>query len=167
MFMQQQTSTSWKKQRAKILNFISRYNDKRIAIATFNSLRLLPIEQLTASEGEVPPATIVTMIDQKHLIGVAYFNNIEPKQCLIVVHPLARKKGVGEQLFTYLIKRYEHFRCYVAADNTSSLKLCFKSGLHAVALTKGPTGKPTLCFERSKEHVKEANWNLNPVLERQ
>ena len=149
MFMQQQTPTSWKKQRAKILNFISRYSDKRIAIETFNSLRLLPSEQLLDTKHEIAPATILTMENEKHLLGVVYFNNIEPKKCLIVVHPLARKKGVGEQLFTSLIKRYDKFRCSVAIDNVSSLKLCFKCGLHAVALTKGPTGKPTLCFERS------------------
>src|SRR5690606_26079142 len=143
MFMQQQTSTSWKKQRAKILNFISRYSDKRIAIETFNSLRLLPSEQLIDTDNEIAPATILTMVDQKRLLGVVYFNNVEPKQCLVVVHPSARNKGVGEQLFTSLINRYETFRCSVAIDNMSSLKLCFKCGLHAVALTKGPTGKPT------------------------
>jgi len=167
MFMQQQTQNSWKKQRAKILNFISRYSDKRIAIATFNSLRLLSSEQLLDGDQDVAPATILTMVDQKHLVGIAYFNNNEPKQCLIVVHPLARKKGVGEQLFTSLISRYKDFRCYVAIDNISSLKLCFKSGLHAVSLSKGPTGKPTLCFERSQEHVTEANRNSNPILERE
>ena len=166
MFMQQQTPNSWKKQRAKILNFISRYSDKRIAIATFNSLRLLSHDQLIASEHEVAPATILTMVDQKHLIGVAYFNNEEPKQCLIVVHPLSRNKGIGEQLFTSLIQRYNDFKCSVATDNVSSMKLCFNSGLHATGLSIGPTGKPTLCFERSMKHVTEANWNSNSVLER-
>jgi hypothetical protein len=32
----------------------------------------------------------------------------------------------------------------VAYDNIPSLKLCFRCGLTAFAMTKGPTGKPTL-----------------------
>lgn len=167
MFMHQQTPTSWKKQRAKVLNFISRYSEKRIAIATFNSLRLIETDQLSEAEQAPASATILTMVEQKHLIGVAYFNNNEPKQCLIVIHPLFRNKGVGEQLFTSLIHKYEQFKCYVATDNINSMKLCFKCGLHAVSISKGPTGKPTLCFERSQEHVTEANRHINPIFKRQ
>lgn len=166
MHIHQQTPTSWKKQRAKVLNFISRYSEKRIAIATFNSLRSIEANQLNDSEQEPASAAIFSMVEEKHLIGVAYFNNNEPKQCLIVIHPLFRGKGVGEQLFTSLINKYKDFRCYVALDNINSIKLCFKCGLHAISVTKGPTGKPTLCFERSKEHVTEANRHINPIFKR-
>ena len=161
--VQQHTPNSWYKQRAKILNFISRYSDKRITLATLNSLLQLHDEQLNSSNNSEPQAAVYTYIREGHLLGVAYYNEDGNGHCLIVVHPSARNQGIGVQLLQALIKQFQHFHCYVAIDNIPSLKLCFKSNLQANSMVKGPTGKMTLRFERSIAHENEAAGHLNAL----
>ncbi|HIW34995.1 MAG TPA: GNAT family N-acetyltransferase [Candidatus Paenibacillus intestinavium] len=158
------TSRSWNKQRAKILNFISHYGEKRITLATLQSLRALSDEQLNyQSSPDIVPASVVTFSDQGKLIGVGYAVGDGSGHCLIVVRPEDRKSGIGFQIMKELIDNLDCFSCHVAIDNISSLTLCFKNGLHAVSMFKGPTGKATLRFERSSVHGAATVRNTNTI----
>jgi hypothetical protein len=57
---------------------------------------------------------------------------------------LYRNRHTGTALLTAQLERLGHLECHVACDNIPSLKMCFNSGLAAVDLVTGPTGKPTL-----------------------
>ncbi|URN92822.1 MAG: GNAT family N-acetyltransferase [Candidatus Pristimantibacillus lignocellulolyticus] len=157
-------SRTWNKQRAKILNFISHYGEKRITLATLHSLRLLSDEQLNYQpSSDIVPASVVTFSDQGKLMGVGYAIGDGSGHCLIVVRPEARRNGVGFQIMKELINSLDHFSCQVAIDNVASLALCFKNGLHAVSMFKGPTGKATLRFERSSVHGAATVRNTNTI----
>lgn len=157
-------SLSWKKQRAKILNFITRFGEKRITLATLQSLRALSNEQLDPQNfSDIIPASVVIITEKGVLAGVGYAIDDGSGHCLIVVRPEARRHGIGFQLMQALIDSLEHFSCQVAIDNIASLALCFKHGLHAVSLIKGPTGKATLRFERSSIYGSSSIRNSNPV----
>lgn len=158
------TAHTWNKQRAKILNFITRYGDRRITLATLHSLRALTNEQLQSQPASnVVPATIITISEQGKLLGVGYAIADGSGHCLIVVREDARNQGIGSRIMQELIDSFEKFSCHVAIDNTASLSLCFKSGLHAVALFTGPTGKATLKFERSISNDISSIRNFNPI----
>ncbi|MCM3632531.1 MULTISPECIES: GNAT family N-acetyltransferase [Paenibacillus] len=157
------TSQSWKKHRARILNFITRYGEKKITLASLHSLRALSNEQLNVQVEHLPPASIVTYTEQGALLGVAYAIADGSGHCIVVVHPDARRRGIGSKLMEALIQSLPSFSCQVAIDNVASLALCFNNELHAVAMFKGPTGKSTLRFERRFMNASPNIRNSNPV----
>lgn len=158
------TAQTWNKQRAKILNFITRYGDRRITLATLHSLRALTNEQLQPGPASnVVPASIITISEQGKLMGVGYAIADGSGHCLIVVREDLRNQGIGSRIMQELIDSSEHFSCHVAIDNISSLALCFKNGLHAVMIFTGPTGKATLKFERSIHDDISSIRNFNPI----
>lgn len=155
---------SWNKQRARIMNFITRYGEKRITLATLHSLRALTNEQLENNPSKnIPQASIITYSEKGLLLGVGYTIADDSGHCLIVVREEARKSGIGNQIMKALIESIERFSCYVALDNIASLALCFKNQLHAVALIKGPTGKATLKFERSTSNGTSSVRNSDSI----
>lgn len=157
------TSQSWSKQRARILNFITRYGEKRITLAALHSLRALANEQLDPQVEQLPPASVVTYIEQGALLGVGYAIADGSGHCIVVVHSDARRRGIGSEIMENLIQSSPSFSCQVAIDNVASLALCFKNKLHAVAMFKGPTGKTTLRFERRSTHASTTIRNSNPI----
>jgi len=161
--LRQLTNQSWSKHRARILNFITRYGEKRITLAALHSLRALSNEQLNPQVENLPPASIVTYTEQGALLGVAYAIADGSGHCIVVVHPEARRRGIGSKLMKALIQALPAFSCQVAIDNLASLSLCFNNDLHAVAMFKGPTGKATLRFERRSMNASPNIRNSNPV----
>lgn len=161
--LRQLTSQSWNKNRARILNFITRYGEKRITLAALHSLRAISNEQLNAQVEKLPPASIVTYTEQGALLGVGYAIADGSGHCIVVVHPDARRRGIGSKLMEALIHSLPSFSCQVAIDNVASLALCFKNELHAVAMFKGPTGKSTLRFERRSINASNTIRNSNPI----
>ncbi|WP_374725897.1 GNAT family N-acetyltransferase [Paenibacillus sp. P22] len=67
--------------------------------------------------------------------------------CLVAVAPPLRGRGAGSLLLKRLQERWGHLSCRVAADNTASMKMCFRAGFAATSLQDGPTGKATLIFQ--------------------
>jgi len=159
-----QSPYSWSKQNKQITTFVQAYGDKRITIATLQALQKLTSEQLAVAEhNEFPSAAVVTASSQGKLLGVGFAIDDGSSSCLIVVHPTARRQGIGNQLLDTLIRSLKHFSCLVAVDNISSLSLCFKYGLHATSMHEGPTGKTTLRFERSLSNGSNNTRNLNTI----
>jgi len=157
------TSQAWNKQRARILNFITRYGEKRITLAALHSLRALANEQLNPQVEELPPAVVYTYTEQGALLGVGYTIADGSGHCIVVVHSDARGRGIGSKIMEALIEASPNFSCQVAIDNVASLAMCFKNQLHAVAMFKGPTGKTTLRFERRPVHASTAIRNTNTI----
>ncbi len=83
--------------------------------------------------------------------------------CMVVVHPEARSLGVGGAIVQAMMKELGGLICMVAADNTASMALCFRLGMTAVSMHRGPTGKPTLRFERRSLHDKARIGHSDPV----
>ncbi|MFD1908306.1 hypothetical protein ACFTAO_12265 [Paenibacillus rhizoplanae] len=80
----------------------------------------------------------------RQLAGVSFVSGFGKEACVVAVHPLYRNKHTGTALLTAQLERLGQLECHVACDNAASLKMCFNSGLAAVDLINGPTGKPTL-----------------------
>ncbi|KPC73823.1 hypothetical protein ADL26_12240 [Thermoactinomyces vulgaris] len=121
-----------------VLNFMKRYGDGRI---THRALRWLKqLNTAAQSEGTL----IAVALHQRKLSGVIAIGHYGLQEAIIAVHPDFRKQGVGESLVRHTLDRIGKLYTRVACDNTASLKLCFRCGLVAFDLFKGPTGKPTL-----------------------
>ncbi|MFV9511214.1 GNAT family N-acetyltransferase [Tepidibacillus sp. LV47] len=123
-----------------LIRFIQKYGDNHITKKAIDWLKQTPFKKLTPENGDL----IYVMVDQKMIVGVLAIIHYGLKQAFIVVHPKTRKKGIAYQLITEAQKFLDRFYVKVANDNIPSLKLCFATDMQAFALTKGPTGKPTL-----------------------
>ncbi|GJM79753.1 hypothetical protein HMSSN139_22490 [Paenibacillus sp. HMSSN-139] len=82
--------------------------------------------------------------------------------CVVVVHPLYRGRGIGAKLLQAQLTRVKQLSCRVALSQVQSLRLCFRAGLYASGLTRGPNGQTLLLLETrpvSPEHAESAAYN--------
>ncbi|MFF2018524.1 N-acetyltransferase [Paenibacillus sp. NPDC058177] len=134
-----------------LLHFIRQHGDRRITLQGYRALAALTPEQLALPGVSLLIATVRGQ-HGRQLAGLSFVSGFGKEACLVAVHPLYRGKHTGSSLLTAQLQRLGRLECSVASDNTPSLKMCFRAGLAAVALTTGPTGKPTLEL-RSPEHT--------------
>jgi len=134
---------SWNRQLAGLVQFVRQYGERRI---TSDSCRRLA--DLTPGQLCLPGVSllIATVRGQqgRQLSGLSYVSGYGRESCLVTVHPYHRNKHTGTALLKAQLHRMGRLECYVACDNSASLKMCFNAGLVAVSLVNGPTGKPTL-----------------------
>ncbi|MHA6529562.1 GNAT family N-acetyltransferase [Paenibacillus sp. BAC0078] len=135
----------WKSRLAGLLEFLREYGEQRITLRGCRVLARLTPEQLALPGVSLLVATLRGQ-NGRQLAGVSFVSGYGKEACLVAVHPLYRNRHTGTALLTGQLKRLGRLECAVASDNAASLKMCFNSGLAAVALTTGPTGKPTLLF---------------------
>lgn len=142
------TPGKWISEQKKFIRFAVHFGDKRLTAATIQALRKLDCSLL----GEGPDGTYgAVAVVAKHgsrIVGFGYAEGGGEQGCMFVVHPEARSLGIGSAIVQAMIKRLGKLTCNVAADNTASMALCFRLGMTAVSMHKGPTGKPTLRFEK-------------------
>jgi GNAT superfamily N-acetyltransferase len=124
--------------RQKIMLFLRKYGEGRI---THHALRWL--SSISTSE-VIPGSLALVALEEKKLAGVMIFSRYGIEEAITAVHPSYRKQGIGEALLMEAKERLGKIYTRVSCDNTPSLKLCFRCGLTAFELFKGPTGKPTL-----------------------
>lgn len=122
----------------KIILFLRKNGEGRI---THRALRWL--NNITISN-QTPGSIALIALEEKQLVGVMIFSRYGIEEAITAVHPSYRKQGVGEALLTEAKEKLGKIYTRVACDNIPSLKLCFRCGLIAFSLFKGPTGKPTL-----------------------
>ncbi|WP_270164817.1 GNAT family N-acetyltransferase [Paenibacillus sp. SYP-B4298] len=136
------TGERWVLLRPRLLAFLARVGDKRITVAALAALRQLEPRQLAA-----PGYAVAAALEQGRLVGFAAALQHGQEACLLAVHPQYRGRGIGSLLLQAMLRRCGWLQGEVALDNTSSLAACFRCGMKAVALLRGPTGKPTLRME--------------------
>ena len=136
-------SRQWKSQLAGLLAFIREHGERRITHHGCKTLAHLTPDQLSKPGVSLLIATVRGQ-NGRQLAGVCFVSGFGEEACIVAVHPLYRNKHTGTALLAAQLKRLGRLECYVACDNTASLKMCFNVGLAAVKLTNGPTGKPTL-----------------------
>jgi ribosomal protein S18 acetylase RimI-like enzyme len=124
--------------RQKIALFLKKNGEGKI---THRALRWL---SNISSSSDAPGSMALVALEEKKLAGVMIFSHYGIEEAITAVHPQFRKQGVGEALLLEAKKRLGKVYTKVACDNEPSLKLCFRCGLTAFHLFKGPTGKPTL-----------------------
>jgi hypothetical protein len=125
-----------------ILAFIARYGERRITGKAKRWLR-----RLHASDLQIAQGTLILIAHHgRHMIGVlglAHFG----RECLfIVVRRGMRGRKIGQQMIRKALSQTGALIARVATDNTPSMAMFFASGLSAVSLERGVTGKPTLIF---------------------
>ncbi|MBW4084170.1 GNAT family N-acetyltransferase [Paenibacillus sp. S150] len=128
---------------AGLLEFLRKYGEQRITLRGCRVLSRLTPEQLSQPGASLLVATVRGQ-NGRQLAGVSFVSGFGKEACLVAVHPLYRNRHTGTALLTAQLERLGSLECAVASDNAASLKMCFNTGLVAVALTSGPTGKPTL-----------------------
>jgi ribosomal protein S18 acetylase RimI-like enzyme len=138
----------WLQGRNRLTQFAIRFGDKRLTAATLRTLRQLEPARLT-DDGD---AAVVIATQDGRTVGFGLAAGMGEECCMVVVHPEARSLGIGGAIVQAMIKQFGELTCMVAADNTASMALCFRLGMAAVSMHRGPTGKPTLRFERRNVH---------------
>ncbi|MFD0962254.1 GNAT family N-acetyltransferase [Paenibacillus chungangensis] len=151
------TPEEWRNGRQRLIMFASRFGEKRITAATLHAFRRLDGERLRADASGLSDTAVVTVQSGRRLIGLGFARQVDRSQAgeadddedasMIVIHPAARGVGAGSAILHALLSRLGRLTCYVATDNPASMALCFKFGMRAVSMHRGPTGKPTLRFE--------------------
>ncbi|WP_339207793.1 GNAT family N-acetyltransferase [Paenibacillus sp. FSL K6-3182] len=142
------TPEAWLAEQKRLIGFAIRFGDKRLAVSTIHALRKLDPSLL--QDGVSRPCGAVAAIAKQgnRVVGFGFAEDGGEAACMVVVHPEARSLGIGSSLVQAMIQRLGKLTCNVATDNTASMALCFRLGMTAVSMHRGPTGKPTLRFER-------------------
>lgn len=146
------TPEIWRTERRRLLSFVLRYGEKRITTASLQALRDLEPAWLEADGSGYSRAVVAVTKQHGRLTGLGFASDGGDGGCLLVVHPGARRHGAGTVVMKAMIGRLGRLACHVAADNVPSMALCFRIGMKAVSIHKGPTGKSTLRFERGMLH---------------
>lgn len=152
----------WLDMREKLLAFAVRYGSGRLSLSGLSLLRQVEASEPAArasrnrSAGSAASprqtaqresAAIAVAVEDGKLAGFAFAVDAGERACIVVVRPQMRGRGAGSALLTQLRQHYGQLACSVAADNPASMQMCFRAGMKAVGMHRGPTGKPTLRFE--------------------
>ncbi|WP_051251206.1 GNAT family N-acetyltransferase [Paenibacillus harenae] len=146
------TPDKWSSEQKRLIGFAIRFGDKRLAVSTIHALRKLDGLRLEADRQGAYGAVVSVATLGGRLAGFGFASDGGESGCMVVVHPEARGLGVGSAIVQAMIQRLGRLCCNVATDNIASMSLCFRLGMTAVSMHKGPTGKPTLRFERGTVH---------------
>ncbi|QAY65102.1 GNAT family N-acetyltransferase [Paenibacillus protaetiae] len=157
------TPEQWTAERKRLIGFAIRFGDKRLTATSMHAFRTLEPEQLSLPSGEKGAAAVVVASLDGRIAGIGYAGDAGENGCFVVVHSDMRARGIGSKIVKGLMSRFERLACSVACDNAPSMALCFKLGMIAVAMNTGPTGKPTLRFERRISHDTAGTRNSNFV----
>ncbi|CAM3315947.1 GNAT family N-acetyltransferase [Paenibacillus lupini] len=148
MELQLLTPEQWVLERKRLIEFAVRFGEKRLTVAAIHSLRRLSPDLLTGDGAVIAVAKVGSRI-----VGLGFAAEAGEQSCIIVTHPEARGIGIGFAVMNAMMQKLGKLTCQVALDNVPSLTLFFRLGMKAVAISTGPTGKPTLRFEWSKEEA--------------
>ncbi|CAM4115685.1 GNAT family N-acetyltransferase [Paenibacillus alkaliterrae] len=146
------TPEAWLSEQKRLVGFAIRFGNQRLAVSTIHALRKLDASLLNAGPDLTCEAVAVVAKQGSRIAGFGFASGGGEDCCMVVVHPDARSHGIGGAILQAMIDRLGKLTCNVAADNTASMALCFRLGMTAVSMHRGPTGKPTLRFERRITH---------------
>lgn len=138
----------WEKQHGEVLAFAGKYGAGRIPPAAFRALLKLSPKELCLPGSSLLLARIQAE-DGERMAGLCCVTGYGRGLCLVVVHPLYRGRGLGARLLSEQLALLKRLSCRVALGHVSSLKMCFRAGLHASRLIQAPSGKPLLLMEKN------------------
>ncbi|MGU3472255.1 GNAT family N-acetyltransferase [Paenibacillus sp. D51F] len=152
MNVQLLTPAQWSCHRDRLIRLIKSWGSGRLTgagLAALEALQPADLEprQLGGSRSAPAAAIAVVTTEDGKTAGAAFAREAGLEACLVAVAPPLRGRGAGSLLLKALQERWGHLSCRVAADNTASMKMCFRAGLAATSLQDGPTGKATLLFQ--------------------
>ncbi|MFD1178359.1 GNAT family N-acetyltransferase [Paenibacillus puldeungensis] len=139
--------TDWETQHGDILSFIQQYGVGRIPSDIFRALLKLSPRDLSLPGSSLLTAHIQTE-DGPRIAGVCCVKGYGSELCLVVVHPLYRKLGLGTRLLSEQIAALGHLSLRVALGHASSLNMCFRAGLTANRMVKDARGRSWLVLEK-------------------
>lgn len=142
------TPEAWISEQKRLIGYAIRFGDKRLAVSTIHTLRKLDAALLKEDSNNLFHAVAVVAKQANRITGFGFASGNGEDGCMVVVHPEARGHGIGSAIVQAMIDRLGKLTCNVATDNTASMAICFRLGMIAVSMHRGPTGKPTLRFER-------------------
>ena len=156
----------------KLLAFAGRYGSGRLSAEGLSLLRTTveAVEPISNTSLDIPvgnralarsapfpfnktkngSAAVAVALEGNKLAGFAFAVDAGERACIVVIRPDLRGCGAGSALLTELRQHYGHLSCSVAIDNPASMQMCFRAGMTAVGMHRGPTGKPTLRFTFSR-----------------
>lgn len=140
--------TDWETQYGDILSFIHEYGAGRIPSETLQALLKLSPRDLNLRGSSLLTAQIRTE-DGTRIAGVCCVKDYGNELCLVIVHPLYRKLGLGTRLLSEQIAVLGLLSCRISLRHASSLNMCFRAGLSANRLVKDMHGKSWLVLERA------------------
>lgn len=135
--------SDWLDIREQCYDFISRFGSRRLTHEGLSSLQNMSLQQLQQPGTSLIAATVRGEYGRMP-VGICYVTGFGETACLIAIHPLYRDRRIGTSLILSQQSRLGYLCCKVAADNYSSLHICFDAGMYAIALESNPAGKPTL-----------------------
>ncbi len=135
--------------RPSLLAFIVRFGEKRLTMSAVSALKMLQPHQLEEryTGSGISSSAVAAAVHKGKLAGVAAAIDYGQGACLMAVHPSNRGHGLGGRMLKAMMNQCGRLQGEVSLDNPASISACFRSGMKAVALLTGPTGKPTLRFE--------------------
>lgn len=152
----------WMADRKRLLSFAVRFGEKRLTVSAIHTLRMLDPSLLTAYKGNYRAVITVAKIGSR-IVGLGFAADAGENGCFVVVNPETRGLGIGAAIVQSMIKRLGRLSCHVAIDNVPSMALCFRLGMAAISMHTGPTGKPTLRFERGPSDDVACLGNLDVI----
>lgn len=133
----------WLDIREQCNDFISRFGSRRHTQGELKQLQKMPFNELHQPGTSLIAATVRGEYGQVP-VGVCFVSGFGQKSFLIAIHPLYRNRNLGPSLILSQKSTLGYLYCKVGVDHYSSLHICFDAGMHAIALERSSTGKPTL-----------------------
>ncbi|MFX3631268.1 MAG: GNAT family N-acetyltransferase [Candidatus Pristimantibacillus sp.] len=156
------TPEQWMADRKRLLSFAVRFGEKRLTVSAIHTLRMLNPSLLSANKSNYDAVITVAKIGNR-IVGLGFAADAGENSCFVVVNPETRGLGIGAAIVQSMINRLGRLSCHVATDNIPSMALCFRLGMNAVSMHTGPTGKPTLRFERRPTDDVASLGNLDVI----
>jgi GNAT superfamily N-acetyltransferase len=129
----------WLKYKPLIIDFVSKYGDKRI---THKAIRWL--KELDAMEMGLEGTFLVAAVDGSQIVGFVGVSDYGRSESIAVVHKDHRQNNIGKSMIQHLMNVVDRLYGKVALDNIPSLKMCMAMGMVGFKIFEGPTGKPTM-----------------------
>ncbi len=133
MNVQLLTPAQWSRHRDRLIRLIKSWGSGRLTgagLAALEALQPADLEprQLAGSRSAPAAAIAVVTTEDGKTAGAAFAREAGLEACLVAVAPPLRGRGAGSLLLKALQERWGHLSCRVAADNTASMKMCFRAG---------------------------------------
>ncbi|WMT39571.1 GNAT family N-acetyltransferase [Paenibacillus sp. D2_2] len=136
----------WKRKQSDILAFICRYGGKRMYRNVYQELLKLSYRDLSKSGTSLQLVTVQAE-DGPRIAAFSGATGYGQDICIVVVHPLYRRIGLGTALLKQQLAALGSLTCRIALDDLGALQMGFRAGLCARGMIKIHGGKRGLLLQ--------------------